>query len=150
MGISLSALRAIELFAGLTEDELKAIVDVGKTTTYRQGDVILRKGEQSTEVYLLLGGQVEVVSELSEDATSYIILGAGQSFGEMALLDAGPRSAAIRCVSPKAEIFSFGRDDLLTFWESHCEVGYKMLFNIARDLGFKLRIRNLKQEMEGA
>ncbi len=149
MSVSISTLRAVGLFSSLTEDELQAIIDVGESTKHQQGDVILNKGDQSTEVYVLLSGQVEVVSELSEEATSYIILGAGQSFGEMALLDAGPRSAAIRCVSPKAEVLAFSRDNLLTFWKTHCEVGYKMLFNIARDLAFKLRIRNIKQEMGG-
>ena len=150
MDISISALRTVELLAGLSTNELEAMLEVGHLNTYVQGDVILNKGEQSTEVYVLLEGQVEVVSELSEDATSYIILGAGQSFGEMALLDAGPRSAAIRCVSSEASILAFGRDELLAFWQTHCEVGYKMLFNIARDLAFKLRIRNLTQEMGGA
>lgn len=147
MEIPVAALQTVELFAGLTSEQLADIIEVGRATVYQKGDVILNRGDQSTEVYVLLSGQVEVVSELSENATSYVILGAGQSFGEMALLDAGPRSAAIRCVSAEAQILALGRDALLTFWQRHCEVAYMMLFNIARDLAFKLRIRNLTQEM---
>ena len=147
MEIPVAALQTVELFAGLTPEQLAAIIEVGQATVYHKGEVILNRGDQSTEVYVLLGGQVEVVSELSENATSYVILGAGQSFGEMALLDAGPRSAAIRCVSAEAQILALGRDTLLAFWQDHCEVAYTMLFNIARDLAFKLRIRNLTQEM---
>ena len=148
MGVSISALQAVELFSGLTSEELEAVIEVGHDRMYQEKEVILNRGDQSTEIYVLISGQVEVISEISEDATSFVILGAGQSFGEMALLDAGPRSAAIRCVSEEAEILVFGRDELLDFWRVSCEVGYKMLFNIARDLAFKLRIRNLTWEME--
>ncbi len=150
MEIPIAKLHTVELFSGLTSEELQSIISVGQLTTYHQGEVILNKGDQSTDVYVLLSGQVEVVSELSDQATSYVILGAGQSFGEMSLLDAGPRSAAIRCVSEEAQILAMKRAMLLEFWKKYCDVGYKMMFNIARDLAFKLRIRNLTQEMKGA
>lgn len=143
MEITPSVLRSTELFAGLNEEQLTALAAIGKYSVFRRRDVILQEGEQSTDVYVVLAGQVEVVTELSEDTTSLIILGAGQSFGEMALLDAGPRSATIRCISSEATLLTFSREDLLAFWERECRVGYQMVLNIARDLAFKLRIRNL-------
>ena len=143
MEITPSILKSIELFAGLNEEQLAAVAAIGKYSVFRRREVILKEGEQSTEVYIVLAGQVEVVTELSEDTTSLIILGAGQSFGEMALLDAGPRSASIRCISSETTLLTFSRDDLLAFWDDACRVGYQMVLNIARDLAFKLRIRNL-------
>lgn len=143
MEITTDKLNSIELFAGLTEKQTKTIVAVGKLKVYQQGKVILEKGEKSTEVYVVLKGQVEVISDLTENTTSLVILGAGQSFGEMALLDAGPRSASIRCLSAEAKILVFDRGALLNFWKEKCKVGYKMISNIARDLAFKLRIRNI-------
>lgn len=139
----ISTLQSAELFSGLTPQQLEALAEVGEKQLFHQGDVILKEGEQSTEIAIVLSGQVEVVSELAENATSLVILGAGQSFGEMALLDAGPRSASIRCLSGETEIYTFTRDSLLSFWDRECRVGYTMMFNIARDLAFKLRIRNL-------
>ncbi|MEJ5308174.1 MAG: cyclic nucleotide-binding domain-containing protein [Anaerolineae bacterium] len=143
MEITPSVLRIAELFTGLSEAQLTALAAVGQVSVFHRGDIILKEGEQSTAVYVVLKGQVEVVSELTENTTSLIILGAGQSFGEMSLLDAGPRSATIRCLSPEATLLTFSRDDLLAFWDKESRVGYRMLFNIARDLAFKLRIRNL-------
>lgn len=143
MEITPSILHTADLFAGLSDPQLAALAAVGKVSVFRRGDIILKEGEQSTAVYVVLQGQVEVVSELTENTTSLIILGAGQSFGEMALLDAGPRSATIRCLSQEASLLTFSRDDLLSFWDEESRVGYRMLFNIARDLAFKLRIRNL-------
>lgn len=147
MEITPSILRSIELFAGLSEAQLASIANIGESSVFRRGDVILKEGEQSTEVYIVLSGQVEVVTELTEDTTSLIILGAGQSFGEMALLDAGPRSATIRCISAEATLLTFSRDELLAFWDKECRVGYRMILNVARDLAFKLRIRNLAGAM---
>ena len=149
MNISISMLRSVDLFAGLEPEQIEALVAIGSTPVFHQGDVILTKGDQTTEVYVIMKGQVEVIAELAEDAISMVILGAGQSFGEMALLDAGPRSASIRCVSPEAEILEFSRDALMEFWNKECRVGFQMMSNIARDLAFKLRIRNLTCEMAG-
>jgi len=139
----ISTLQSAELFSGLTIEQLEALAEVGQKQIFHQGDVILKEGEQSTEISIVISGQVEVVSELAENAASLVILGAGQSFGEMSLLDAGPRSASIRCLSQETEIYTFPRDALLSFWDQECRVGYTMMFNIARDLAFKLRIRNL-------
>jgi CRP-like cAMP-binding protein len=147
MEITTPMMRTFELFSGLDASQIEAIAEVGKVMTFHQGDVILKAGEQSTEIYLVLEGQVEVMSELTENTTSLVILGAGQSFGEMALLDAGPRSATIRCLSPQAQLLTFDREELLAFWKQACPVGYRMMFNIARDLAFKLRVRNLTCEM---
>ncbi len=143
MEITPAVLRTIELFTGLNEKQLVALAGIGRVSVFRRGDVVLRAGEQSTALYVVLKGQVEVVSELAENTTSLVILGAGQNFGEMALLDAGPRSATIRCISAEATLLTFDGVELMRFWEQEPQVGYRMVINIARDLAFKLRIRNL-------
>lgn len=145
-----AALRSIDLFADLDPDQIALVAEKGQAAIYRQGDTILQKGEQSTEIYVVLEGQVEVVSAYSDAHQSLVILGAGQSFGEMSLLDAGPRSATIRCVSPEAHIMIFTRAALLSLWEQAPTIGYQMMLNIARDLAFKLRISHLTQEVRAA
>jgi len=149
MKITPSVLHSLDLFAGLSEEQLTAISEVARVSVFHRRDVILREGEQSTAIYVVLKGQVEVVSELEENTTSLIILGAGQNFGEMALLDAGPRSATIRCISSEATLLTLDQDDLLRFLGQESGVGYRMIFNIARDLAFKLRVRNLTTAMPG-
>jgi len=147
MEITPSVLHTMDLFTGLSEEQLAAIAKIGRVSVYHRGEVVVREGEQSTAVYVVLKGQVEVVSELTENTTSLVILGAGQNFGEMALLDAGPRSATIRCISSEATLLTFDGTALMNFWEQESKVGYRMIFNIARDLAFKLRIRNLTTAM---
>ncbi len=144
--MDINSLQSVDLFSGLSPEDVTALVSVGNERTYKEGEVILHEGEQTTDLYVVLGGQVEVVSELTEDKRSLVVLGEGQSFGEMSLLDAGPRSASIRCVSPQARILVFSRQSLLDFAQQESEVGYRLIYNIARDLAFKLRIRNLTCE----
>ncbi|MBN1487916.1 MAG: cyclic nucleotide-binding domain-containing protein [Anaerolineae bacterium] len=137
-----TALRTADLFAGLNAEEIEGIVAAGKRKIYQRGDIILEKGERSSDLYIVVRGQVEVNSEWGEGPT-LIILGAGQGFGEMSLLDAGPRSATIVSASEQAELLVLSRETLLKFCEEHCAVGYKLMYNLARDLAFKLRIRNM-------
>ena len=139
---STTALRTADLFANLESHEIEALIATGKPKIYHRGEIILEKGEHSTDLYIVVRGQVEVSTEWG-DSPSIVILGAGQGFGEMSLLDAGPRSATICSVSDEAEVLVFTRDALISFCEKHCEVGFKLMYNLARDLAFKLRIRNL-------
>jgi CRP-like cAMP-binding protein len=141
----ISALRTADLFAGLEPPEIEALVATGKAKTYHRGETILEKGEHSSDLHIVVRGQVEVNSEWGQ-SPSLVVLGAGQGFGEMSLLDAGPRSATITCASEQAEVITFSRDALLAFCEENCTVGYKMMYNLARDLAFKLRVRNLTSQ----
>ncbi len=142
-----STLRTVELLAGLSAEDIQAVASIGEVKIFHQGDLIVKKGERSDELYIVLTGQVEVVAEVGENQTSLILLGAGQSFGEMSLLDAGPRSASIRCISPEAQIMIITRSALTGLWARNCRVGFQMMSNIARDLAFKLRIRNITSTM---
>ncbi len=139
------ALRTADLFASLAPQEIEALVATGESRTYHRGETIVEKGEQSSELYIVVRGQVEVNSEWGK-SPSLVILGAGQGFGEMSLLDAGTRSATIKCVSDQAEVIVFSRDALLAFCQDKCNVGYKLMYNLARDLAFKLRVRNLTSQ----
>ncbi|MBN1876605.1 MAG: cyclic nucleotide-binding domain-containing protein [Anaerolineae bacterium] len=142
-----STLRAVELLTGLAKEDIQAVARLGEIATFHKEDLIVQKGDRSDELYIILSGQVDVITQAGENETSLVHLGAGQSFGEMALIDAGPRSASIRCVSSTADIMIIKRDDLIALWDKKCHVGFKMMSNIARDLAFKLRVRNIATTM---
>ena len=77
------------------------------------------------------------------EMTAVVRLGRGQIFGEMALVDRGARSATVRCVQDDTTLFIIGRDALAQLCESDYHIGYVVMQNLARDLSFKLRLRNL-------
>jgi len=66
-----------------------------RTITYKAGDTILREGEDGNTAFLILDGAVEVSIGDGERLRVLGTLGTGDVFGEMCLLDPGPRSATV-------------------------------------------------------
>ena len=58
-------------------------------------------------------------------------------------MDRGTRSATVRCVQDGTTLFSIPRETFYGLCETDHQIGYIVMRNIARDLSFKLRIRNL-------
>ena len=69
-------------------------------------------------------------------------LGKGQIIGEMALIDQGPRSATVRAISV-AVVQVIRRVDFEAVCEKNTRIGYIVMKDIAADLSFKLRHRNM-------
>ncbi len=144
MSIPTEVLKAADLLAGLTPEQAEIVAALGKRQTYHKDDVIMHAGEAGNELCIVLKGQTEVVTgEEIPDSPASVFLGEGQGFGEMSVLDAGPRSATIHCASDEAEILIIPGKALLEFCGRDRTIGYQLMYNIARDLAFKLRIRNL-------
>ncbi len=139
-------LQSVELFEGLTSEELRALAELCHERLFAEGEVITRQGEPGEELYIVHEGFVEVVrnAETSERAPRTVVhLGSGQIFGEMALLDRGPRSATVKSASNPARLLVIHRDDFERACEGNHHLGYVVMRNIAADLSFKLRHRHL-------
>jgi CRP-like cAMP-binding protein len=68
-----------------------------------------------------------------------VTLRRGQTFGEIALVDQGLRSASARCASKKAHVLVIDSERLLQLCDSYPDLGYRLMRNIAADLAFKIR-----------
>ena len=136
----------VELFDGLDPGELERIAEVCREQNYKSGDIVTRQGDTGDELYVIWDGLVEVVySESPQDPAprTVVNLGQGQVFGEMALVDFGPRSATVRVISPEAKLQAITREDFISVCETHTRLGYIVMRNIAADLSFKLRHQHL-------
>jgi len=138
-------LGSVELFEGITPAELQAISLICKEITFKSGEVITRQGETGDDLYIVLEGYVEVLhsgtsSELSP--RTIVHLGKGQIFGEMALVDHGPRSATVRAASDPTKLLKIHCDEFEQECEENHHLGYVIMRNIAADLSFKLRHRH--------
>jgi CRP-like cAMP-binding protein len=69
-------------------------------------------------------------------------LGQGQTFGEMGLVDRGARSATVRA-GTDTEVYAINCHDFLNLCHENTHLGFLVMRNIAADLSFKLRYRNL-------
>jgi CRP-like cAMP-binding protein len=141
-------LTTADLLFGLNDEEAAALVALGERRKYKRGDIIMESGETGGDLCVILRGQVEVVREEGTREDVLVVLGSGQGFGEMAILDAGPRSATVRCVSEESNLLCIPGDALLKFCRRTPSVGYQLMYNLARDVAFKLRHRNLPREVD--
>ena len=70
-----------------------------KTVAFNAGDIIIAEGDQGSTAFLIVRGQVEVVVGDGSREKAVGTLDAGEVFGEMSLIDPGPRSATVRAVT---------------------------------------------------
>ena len=138
-------LRGVELFHGLIDEDLNQIADVFQEHYFHPGDLIARQGAPGDALFLVTEGFVEVTIEEGDLQSPQVLvnLGQGQIFGEMALVDQGPRSANVRAINEPTIVQSVSREAFETLCQQNTRIGYMVMRNIAADLSFKLRQRHL-------
>jgi CRP-like cAMP-binding protein len=150
--VPIDSLRRVEILSGLTDEQLARVASICQVVTFERQDNIVQEGDPSNDMYVIHRGSVEIVlsrnrvtaESLSTPGPQAIVsLGQGQVFGEMALIDQGPRSATVRCTTDGAQLYQIQRDAFASLCEQDTDIGYKVMRNIAADLSFKLRHRNL-------
>jgi CRP/FNR family cyclic AMP-dependent transcriptional regulator len=138
-------LRQVELFEGLSDAELKQVAAICTSKVLHAGDMLIHQGEQGDQLYIVTEGFVEVVlSDARQQEKRVVVnLGPGQIIGEIALLDQGPRSANVRATTEPTIVQSIHHDDFNKLCAQNNHLGYLVMRNMAVDLSFKLRHRNL-------
>ena len=130
---AVEALRNVPLFAGIDDRDLERLGRLFRERTFSEGATVVREGDPGVGFFVILEGSAEV----SAGGELRSALGPGDAFGEMALLDEGPRSATVvaatdlRCLGLSAWEFR-------PFLEEHPSVAWAMLQTLAR------RVRELE------
>jgi putative ABC transport system ATP-binding protein len=106
-------LKTVDAFQDLTPLELTNVAEKMTKRQFIAGDVIIRQGEEGEEFFLISDGTVEVVRE-GHDVAS---LGAGDFFGEGALITGEPRSATV-VASEDLATYALGKADFRTAIEA--------------------------------
>ncbi|HEX6331016.1 MAG TPA: cyclic nucleotide-binding domain-containing protein [Actinomycetota bacterium] len=89
-------LATVPIFSGCTKREISIIAQAAKEISHRAGTVIAREGERGVGLFLILEGECEVTVGGKRKA----VLREGDFFGEVALLDGGPRTATVTALTP--------------------------------------------------
>ncbi|MBZ0301789.1 MAG: cyclic nucleotide-binding domain-containing protein [Anaerolineae bacterium] len=135
-------LRRISLFRGLSDDQLDRVAQITRSETHPADAVIFEQDETGDKMYLVQSGQVEIrVKDHAGVLSSVLIMGQGQIFGEMALLDHGARSASVVSLQPTT-LNTISGDDFKGLCQEDTAIGYVMMRNLALDLSFKIRHQN--------
>jgi len=97
--VSTMVLRAVPMFASLGPDELQALAPMIMRRSAPRGSAVMREGDSTDCLYIIVSGRLKVmVGEADGKETILNILGPGEFFGEMGLIDDNPRSASVVAV----------------------------------------------------
>ena len=142
-----SFLKRVEMFIDLSDEMLSKVEALSRLEEYKSGETIIERNSSPNNFYFIQDGSVEIITASgsnAQDLTDAVVvtLGSGQSFGEMGLVDSGTRSATVKAETD-TKLLAINCADFLALCETDTNLGYKVMRNIAVDLSFKLRYRNL-------
>ena len=144
MSLSL-LLKRVQLFANLNENELEKLANICQERPFQAGELIIEQNTTGKEMYIVAEGSGEVFIQGIDNSRSLVVLGKGQVIGEMALIDQGYRSASVRATSKGALLYSIESEDFYQLCAEDNHIGFVVMRNLAIDIAFKLRHRNLTE-----
>lgn len=101
---TVAMLRVVPLFAGLSSRHVRRIAGLATEVKFRAGRTIVERGVRGDAFYLILDGRAKVYRSVVPGGRTLARLGPGDFFGEMALLDGGPRVATVVAETPLTAI----------------------------------------------
>ncbi len=109
-----------------------------------EGARICREGHDETYLFLLVKGEVHVRKKRadSDGENTLAVLTSGQTFGEMSLIDGGPRDASVDARTD-CTLFVLTRDTFMHLIEDKPEVATRLLLRVAADMSRRLRVMNV-------
>jgi len=135
-------LKAIPLFAGLSETQLAALRRDLVRRQFRQSEAIFQQGDPGQMLYLIESGQVRIyVQDEEGQETSVGMFGPGEIFGELAVIDGLPRSASA-VVMEDTVVYTLNRDS----FREHMRNSPQLALNFMRALS--VRVRSSTQQVE--
>jgi uncharacterized membrane protein len=144
----------VELFSHLNDDDRANLAGAIDQRTLAAGDTLFKVGEPGEALYVVRSGEVELfIKDTAGQRIALAIAGPGEMFGELALLDSGPRTATAVALSD-VELLELDRDDLLLLFQRSPAAALRLLAAMGRmtrkaDELLKTRVsRNVNEEVE--
>lgn len=117
----------VSIFSRLNANDIEELSKILARKDFATDAAVFFQGEPSDSLYMVLKGAVKVVEASPEGAEKILdILGAGEIFGEIAMLDGHPRSASVITCEP-SELACLSRNDFRSFVAKRPEVLWKVL-----------------------
>jgi CRP/FNR family transcriptional regulator, cyclic AMP receptor protein len=125
----LEMLRSVPIFSGCSDKELREIAKMTKEVQFPEGKQICKQGQTGLGLHVITAGETKVMV----NGRTRRRLGPGAFFGEMALLDNGPRSATVIAESPVSTL-SLSAWDFKEGIRNHPAIALKVLEEVSKRL----------------
>ena len=150
----LNHLKQSDIFYQFTPTQLEMVANLCQEVVFKEGDIIFKENSSSKELYIIIQGEVEILinpssvgstpAKSKETGSLIATMRRGQSFGEVALVDEGLRSASARAAQKETRLLVISRDKLIMLCETYPQLGYRLMYNLAADLAMKMRNTDLR------
>jgi len=146
-------LKQSDIFYKFTATQLELVANLCQEIIFQDGETIFRENSEGKELYVIAQGEVEILinpalvggpASNEQKETRIATLRRGQSFGEVALVDEGLRSATARAAQKDTRLFIIPRDKIIMLCETYPQLGYRLMNNLAADLAMKIRNTDLR------
>jgi len=146
MGSFISVLKQSDIFYQFTPTQLELVANLCQEVFLSKDEMVFEENSGSTELYVIASGSVNILINSSAGKRGTVVakLGRGQSFGEVALVDEGLRSASARAAEKETRLIIIPRDRLLMLCETYPQLGYRLMYNLSADLAMKIRNTDLR------
>jgi len=132
--VSTAVLKAVPLFASFPEDQLRMLTTVVTRKSAPRSTTIMAGGDPTDSLYIVLSGRLKVMMSDAEGKEVILsILGPGEFFGEMGLIDDEPRSASVVTIEP-CELLSLAKRDFKKSLADNFEMAMAVMRGLVRRL----------------
>jgi CRP/FNR family cyclic AMP-dependent transcriptional regulator len=142
MSTNVEMLRRVPLFGGLDDSQLEILTRSLQKKAFPKGRVVLTEGQPAENMFIIISGRVKVqVADAEGKEVILAVLGPGEFFGEMSLIDQQPSSASVITIE-QCHFIIVGKED----FRRHIAGNVDVATNIMRGLVKRIRLADKKIE----
>jgi CRP-like cAMP-binding protein len=131
-------LKNLFLFQLLTANEIDFVAEIIKEKSIEAGEKIFAEFDTGDTMYMIESGRIKITAGQGNNEKELTVLKKGDFFGEIALFERVPRTAAAIAVE-ESNILEISRADFSVLISNNPHIGNKILFRMVQDLSKKLR-----------
>ena len=132
--VSTAVLKTVPLFTTFPEDQLRMLTTMVTRKSAPRSTTIMAGGDATDSLYIVLSGRLKVMMSDSEGKEVILtILGPGEFFGEMGMLDDEPRSATVMTIEP-CELLSIAKRDFKKCLSENSEMAMAVMRSLVKRL----------------
>jgi CRP/FNR family cyclic AMP-dependent transcriptional regulator len=132
--VSTAVLKAVPLFSSFPEEQLRMLASVVARKSAPRSTIVMAGGDATDSLYIVLSGRLKVMMSDAEGKEVILsILGPGEFFGEMGLIDDEPRSASVVTIEP-CELLSISKRDFKKCIQENAEMSMAVMRGLVKRL----------------
>jgi CRP/FNR family cyclic AMP-dependent transcriptional regulator len=132
--VSTTVLKSVPLFASFPDEQLRTLVSVVTRRSAPRASVIMTAGDQIDSLYIVISGRLKVMMGDADGKEVILsLIGPGEFFGEMGLIDDSPRSASVVTIEP-CELLSITKRDFKSCLAENFEMSMAVMRGLVRRL----------------